>query len=358
MNVSADRRNQSRYARILLSIILGVVLSVQAHAETELLIFPELVFENTDNESLGDSDLTPSVDLFGTVRQGRLRLLGEVFVSDDEFDVERLKLGYAFSPETVVWAGRVHNPLGYWITQYHHGNYLQTSISRPEVARFEDEGGLFPNHVTGLLLDTTHTSGNRAFDYSLLVGVGPELRAGNNAELHFASPANVVDGKHKFNITGRFAYRPDSASDNQVGLFASYVKIPVAKSVYDTLELTIAGVFSSWQLVDLTLTGALYLVRDELSNGEEKDGDFASGYVQADYLALEAWTPYVRLEQSFGDDNDPYIRLMTDFIPKRQILGMRWDFTPRQALKLEFSRNHVSSKTYGETLLSWSAAFP
>jgi len=357
--ISADNIKQCRYTRILLTILIGVVLSARAHAETELLLFPELLFENKDNESLSDSDLTPSLDLFGTARQGRLRLLGEVFVSDDEFDVERLKLGYAFAPETVVWAGRVHNPLGYWITQYHHGNYLQTSVSRPEVARFEDEGGLFPNHIIGLLLDTTHTSGNRAFDYSLLAGTGPELRAGNNAELHFAGLSNVGDGKHKLNITGRFAYRPDSASDNQVGLFASYVKIPVAKSVYDTLELTIAGVFSSWQLANLTLTGALYLVQDELSNGREKnDGNFASGYVQADYLALEVWTPYARLEKSFGDDNDSYIRLMSDFIPERQVLGMRWDFTPRQALKLEYSRNHARSKTFGETFLSWSAVFP
>ena len=359
MTILANRANESRYTWILLTIIIAVVLSVRAHAESELLIFPELVFENTDNESLSDSDLTPSIDLFGTARQGRLRLLGEVFIADDEFDVERLKLGYAFSPETVVWAGRVHNPLGYWITQYHHGNHLQTSISRPEVARFEDDGGLFPNHIIGLLLDTTHTSGNHAFDYSLLAGVGPKLRAGNNAELHFASPNNIGDGEHKLNITGRFAYRPDSASDNQVGLFASYVKISVSKSVYDTLELTIAGMFSNWQLADLTLTGALYLVRDELSNGGKNDnGDFASGYVQAEYLALEAWTPYARLEQSFGEDNDSYIRLMGNFIPERQVLGLRWDFTTRQALKLEYSRNHARSKTFGETFLSWSAVFP
>jgi len=355
---SADNMNLSRYARILL-IIFGVCLSVRAHSETELLVFPEIRFEHKDEESLNDSDLTPSLDLFGTIRQGRLRLLGELFMTDDEFEVERLKLGYALSSETTVWAGRVHNPLGYWISQYHHGSYLQTSISRPEVARFEDEGGLFPNHIVGLLLDTTHISGNRAFEYSLVAGVGPELRAGNNPELHPVNVFNGGSGKHRLNITGRFAYRPDSASDNQVGLFANYVKIPVAKAVYDTLKLTTAGVFSSWQLADLTLAGAMYLVRNEFSNGPIKDkGDFASGYLQADYLALEVWTPYARLEQSFGDDNDAYIRLMTDFIPKRQVLGLRWDFTPRQALKLEYSRNHARSKTFDETLLNWSAVFP
>jgi len=357
---SDDRDMQrSHNTQTLLVLLVGVLFSIPALAERELLLFPELLLEHEQDESLDNADLTPSLDLFGTARQGRLRLLGEVFISDEEFDVERLKLGYEFSPGTVAWAGRVHNPLGYWITQYHHGSYLQTSISRPEVARFEDEGGLFPNHITGLLLDTTHTTGNRAFDFSLLAGAGPELRSGNNSELQSFDLLDASSSKHKLNITGRFAYRPDSASGNQVGLFASYVKIPVTKSVYDTLELTTAGVFSSWQLADLTLTGALYLVRDELSNGgETDDGNFASGYLQADYLALEVWTPYTRLEQSFGDDNDSYIELMTKFIPKRQLLGMRWDFTPRQALKLEYSRNHARSKTYGKTFLNWSAVFP
>jgi len=342
-----------------LVLLIGIVFSVPALAEGELLLFPEILFEHEQDESLDDADLTPSLDLFGTARRGRLRLLGELFMTDDEFEVERLKLGYALSPETIVWAGRVHNPLGYWISQYHHGSYLQTSISRPEVARFEDEGGLFPNHILGVLLDATHTSGSRAFEYSLMAGMGPELRAGNNPELHPVNLFNGGNGKHRLNITGRFAYRPDSASDNQVGLFANYVKIPVTKAVYDKLELITAGVFTSWQLADLTLTGAMYLVRNELSNGPARDdGDFASGYLQADYLALEVWTPYIRLEQSFGDDNDSYVELMTDFIPKRQVLGMRWDFTPRQALKLEYSRNHARSKTFGETLLNWSAVFP
>lgn len=350
---------RSHHIHILWLLLVGVLFPAPVLAEGELLLFPEILFEHEQGESLDDADLTPSVDLFGTARRGRLRLLGEVVVTDEDIDVERLKLGYAFSPGTVVWAGRVHNPLGYWNTQYHHGSYLQTSISRPEVARFGDKGGLFASHIIGLLLDTTYTSENRAFDYSLLVGAGPELRAGNNPTLHSVDLLEFGSGEHKFNITGRFAYRPDSASGDQVGLFASYVEIPVTNAVYDTLKLTTAGVFSSWQLADLALTGALYLVRDELGNGGEKDnGNFASAYVQADYLVHQVWTPYARVEQSFGDDNDPYVELMNDFVPKRQVLGLRWDVTHKQALKLEYSWNHARSKAFGEAFLNWSAVFP
>ncbi len=354
-----DMRCSNPIIQMLRTLLIGMLFSAPVLADRELLLFPELRFEQQQDESLEDADLTPSLDLFGTARRGRLRLLGEAVLTDDEFEIERLKLGYALSSETTVWAGRVHNPLGYWINEYHHGNYLETSISRPEVARFDDMGGLFPNHIIGLLIDTTHTSGNRAFDYSLLAGTSPELRTGNNPKLHSVDLLNTGSGQHKLNITGRFAYRPDSASGDQVGLFASYAKIPIENSLYDILKLTIAGVFSSWEFEDLAVTGALYLVKNELSNGGEKnDGGFTSGYVQADYVALDVWTPYVRLEQSFGDDNDTYVGLMTNFIPQRRLLGIRWDFTPRQALKLEYARNHARSKTFGETLLNWSAVFP
>jgi len=312
----------------LLVFLVGALLSASVLAEGELLLFPEIRFEHQQGDSLGDIGTTPSLDLFGTAHRGQLRLLGEMVVSDDEVEIERLQLGYAVSPGTTLWAGRVHNPLGYWITQYHHGSYLQTSISRPEVARFDDQGGLFPSHITGLLLDATHTRENQAFDYALLVGAGPELRTGNNSTLHSVDLFDIDNGKHRLNITGRFAYRPDSASGSQIGLFANYVEMPIRNTSNDTLELTIAGAFSYWQFTDLTLTGALYLARDELdSRGTKESGNFASGYVQADYLAYEEWTPYTRFEKSFGDDNDPYVELMNDFIPSRQMLGVRWDFS-------------------------------
>ncbi len=340
-------------------LVVGAFFSVSALAEGELLLFPEVRLDHKHGDSREDTDLVPSVDIFGTARWGRVRLLGELTLTDEGIEAERLKLGYALSPGAVVWAGRVHNPLGYWITQYHHGAYLQVPISRPEVARFDDSGGLFPNHIIGVLLDVTHTSGNRAFDYSLLAGVAPELRVGSSSVLHPVDLLDINSGTHKFSVTGRFAYRPDSASGNQIGLFASYAEMPVTNSIYEMLELTIAGLFASWQFDDLALIGTLYLARDELDdNGVKDGGNFITGYVQADYPLYEVWTPFARYERSFGDDSDPYVALMNEFIPQRQVLGLRWDFSRKQALKLEYSWNHARSKTFGETLLSWSAVFP
>lgn len=346
--------------RILWVLFLfGAFVSLTARAEGELLLFPEIRLDHKHGDSREDTDLTPSVDIFGTARRGRFRLLGELTLTDEGVEAERLKLGYAFSPGAVVWAGRLHNPLGYWITQYHHGNYLQNSISRPEVARFDDNGGLFPNHVTGVLLDITHATGNRAFDYSLLAGVAPELRAGSSSVLHPVDLLDINSGTHKFSVTGRFAYRPDSAAGNQIGVFAGFAEMPVTNSRYDTVELTVAGLFASWRFDKLDLKGALYLVRDELDDsGVKDDGHFATGYVQADYPAYEVWIPFFRYEHSVGEDDDPYVGLMNAFVPRRQVLGLRWDFSRNQALKLEYSWNHASSKTFGETLLNWSAVFP
>ncbi|HHJ14102.1 MAG TPA: hypothetical protein ENJ79_06955 [Gammaproteobacteria bacterium] len=349
----------TQHLRILLTFLAGTGFSAPSVADSEFLLFPELLLEHRQGDSSDDVELTPSLDVFGTARRGRMRLLGEVVANDEDVEIERLQLGYAFSSATTLWAGRVHNPLGYWTTQYHHGGYLQPSISRPEAARFGDKGGLFPSHIVGLLLDTTRTSGDRAFDYSLLAGLGPELRTGRAPALHSVDLLDVNSGRHKLSVTGRFAYRPDSASGNQAGLFASYVKMPVAGSAYDTLELGITGAFFSWQLAELGLSGALYRVRDALSaNNSKDDGNFSTGYVEVDYPVHETWTSYARLEHSLGDNKDRYVGLMSDFIPERQVLGLRWDFNRKQALKVEYSSNHAGSKRFGSTLLNWSAVFP
>jgi hypothetical protein len=66
-----------------------------SHHIRNLLIFPEVRFDHHQGESLANTETTPILDY----------------------------------------------PLGYWNTQFHHGNYLQSSISRPEVARFDARGG-------------------------------------------------------------------------------------------------------------------------------------------------------------------------------------------------------------------------
>ncbi|HHI80621.1 MAG TPA: hypothetical protein ENK02_11655, partial [Planctomycetes bacterium] len=71
--------------------------------------------------------------------------------SDGEnvLDVERLIIKYEINDDFNVQAGRFHSSFGYWNRAFHHGEFLSTSIGRPDVLKFEDDGGLLPIHIIG-----------------------------------------------------------------------------------------------------------------------------------------------------------------------------------------------------------------
>src|SRR6185437_12183959 len=63
--------------------------------------------------------------------------------------LERSVIRYDYSDYFKISAGRYHTPISYWNTAYHHGLWLQTTISRPEMIQFG--GRLLPVHFVGLL---------------------------------------------------------------------------------------------------------------------------------------------------------------------------------------------------------------
>ena len=56
--------------------------------------------------------------------------------SEYAFEVERLIVKYDFSDRFKLSAGRYHTPIGYWNSAFHHGAWLQTTSSRPEMVKF------------------------------------------------------------------------------------------------------------------------------------------------------------------------------------------------------------------------------
>lgn len=85
-------------------------------------------------------------------------------------EVERSIIRYDYNDYFKISFGRYHTPVGYWNTAFHHGSWLQTTISRPEMARF---GGTFiPTHFVGFLVEGNIPSGGAGLGYSLGVGNG------------------------------------------------------------------------------------------------------------------------------------------------------------------------------------------
>jgi hypothetical protein len=67
------------------------------------------------------------------------------------FEVERSIIRFDQSDKLKISFGRYHTPINYWNTQYHHGSWLQTSESRPEMVQFG--GSFLPIHFVGALAE-------------------------------------------------------------------------------------------------------------------------------------------------------------------------------------------------------------
>src|SRR5205823_6307665 len=70
---------------------------------------------------------------------------------------------------------RFHTPLGYWNTAFHHGQQLQTSVLRPQMIDFEDNGGVIPAHTVGVWGTGTARSANGRFAYDVFLGNSPSI---------------------------------------------------------------------------------------------------------------------------------------------------------------------------------------
>jgi hypothetical protein len=85
-------------------------------------------------------------------------------------EVERNIIRYDYNDYFKLSFGRYHTPIGYWNTAFHHGAWLQTTISRPDMVRI---GGTFiPVHFVGFLAEGNIPSGGAGLSYNVGVGNG------------------------------------------------------------------------------------------------------------------------------------------------------------------------------------------
>lgn len=190
-------------SRLRIAFLFGLfIFPIPALADEtrwEFLLFPEVTaFHHSpvvNDYGVKPHGLQPAASLFVTSTSGAFRFLGEVLLSDQERELERFQLGYQLNASRTLWLGRFHSPIGYWNSSYHHGSHLQTSIMRPALIDYEDEGGVIPSHISGLLWDQHISRGVGELRWIAAVGAAPEL--GDHTCIPticwIATPAATVD---------------------------------------------------------------------------------------------------------------------------------------------------------------------
>jgi hypothetical protein len=351
-----DHRVGLLYSLIVITSIVYSPIS-QGEATGEYLLFPHIganFRSELANDSLLDSDdYTYGVDIFATASIRDFLFLGELLLAKHEQDFERLQLGW-MAGDSKVWLGRFHNPVGYWNTEFHHGSFLETGISRPSIVEFEHDNGLLPMHLTGLLVEGVIEHDKQGLGYALAAGAGPELSDKLEA-LEILDPGS---GSHDLSLTLNLYLEPVIYAPTRYGLFVNYTEIPSIRIGLDEIRQFSAGVYGNWEAQRWRLTGSTFYLRNRLQqlNGELTDSFFSS-YFQADFKPDDHWTIFGRVEWAVGDENDAYLALFPQHINDRILGGVRLDAFDRHAFKLEISGNRTQGDNFGQFMLQWAAMF-
>jgi hypothetical protein len=367
-------RTRTRLARLQLVAagLAAVIASAPAVAEVdhEFLFFPSVDGLDTFSESdpsVKDSDIYASLDLLYSVSGNRFRFLGEFLWSSEEAEFERLQAGYRVGDDTFVWGGRFHAPAKIWTSEYHHGQYLQTSITRPALEEWEDDGGSNPSHITGLLLESEHQRDDEsAIGVAASVGLAPVFED----ELLESYEILEETSDHGLSLNLRLAYRPQFLSSTQFGILAGWNEINVqpepdtAPDRPESIDQAILGIFADWYRDNLRLLASFVYFDNTLElPSRDQDDTYLLGYVQLEYEANAAVTVFGRVEGGIDQDDSAYLQLFESAITERYMLGVRWDVAEYHALTAEiadttYGASVSGSRSFGEFRLQWSAVFP
>jgi hypothetical protein len=237
-------------------------------------------------------------------------------------EVERAILRYDYNDHFKISVGRYHTPINYWNVAYHHGLWLQTTVSRPEMIRV---GGTFePVHFVGLLAEGLISSPTLGLAYNAGVGNGRSTiisRAGD--------PGDVNRNRAWL---GRLYARPAGVRGLEFGGSVYHDVVPVTNTP-GYPEFTTAAY--------VALTRESPEIIAEFSDVRHHDPntltDFHSkgGYVQGAWRLVQAprWKPYIRYEKLVGDAGEP---VFGDLDTRILSSGIRFELSDQAALKAEY----------------------
>lgn len=284
---------------------------------------------NANTFALGQFDLFVSSQL-----SEKLSALGEIVFESDtnnetEIHLERSILKYSLSDLWNIELGRMHIPLGYWPSAYHHGAWLYTTVDRPIIYEWDDEGGILPMHIVGVQL-----TGKKDFeDYHFQYDVGIVNGRGETA----TKVANIQDRNDAKAFIAAATVQPDAIAGLELGGALYADKIPADTTVAarngEIDELILGGhAVYLHEKVELLAEGIYMLHDDEVSGSAYHTHGF---YLQGVYQ-WNKWKPYYRFDYLNFGEGDPYYP-GSAIDTRKHAVGIRWDPFTWNAIKFEYA---------------------
>ena len=296
--------------------------------------FGDVDFSATDQKGTTSGfNLGQFVLHFASPLSAKVSYFGEVSFTAEpttyELSVERTIVRYDYNDFFKMSFGKYHTPIGYWNDTFHHGAWLQTTISRPEMVKF---GGTFtPVHFVGVLAEGNIPSGGLGLAYNAGLGNG------RSSVLSKAGDSGDINNNRAW-VASVFA-RPSRLYGLQFGT-----------SVYrDKLTPTPGMNFDEWiESAHLVWTKEHPEFLSEFSNVHHRDLQTLRTYnSQAFYVQLayrlpwqeNKWKPYYRFEYIHRPNSEPVWDITTppsveDLVSST--VGVRYDITNYAAFKGEY----------------------
>ncbi|MDB6091082.1 MAG: hypothetical protein JWN85_3866 [Gammaproteobacteria bacterium] len=355
-----------RVSRLLIVLCaLAAPLARGDPLQHEFLLFTSAEFAGTFDRQAPETQVVDEVlkaDMLFSLQHGPLKLFGEYLVSDHEGDLERFQLGWQLSDDTIIWVGRYHQPTSVWNHDHHHGQYLQTSITRPAIDEWEDLGGILPQHFTGVLLESSRPVLD-AWQLRTAVGAGlaPQLNPEGLQTFNLLHPDS---NRRQVGYQARASLHPGEFTESGIGALVADDRLSAVGwnfppgTGFDDVDLRLYGVFGTYAAAAWKLTATVYYADARLERHESiAASDFIVGCVQAERRFGHELTGFLRWEDSSGAGRSQYIKLFEEFARLGHIAGLRWDFAENQALTLQLSDTHTLNGHFADFRLQWSAAF-
>ena len=334
------RRRAARHFNraVLVGSLLGGLVSSAATAQVfssleqrvSALFFGEIDVREREHQGEDGFAIGQGVAQFTVQLDQRLSVFTELTAGAQhghgfEFEVERLIVRYDFSDLLKISAGRYHTPLGYWNSAYHHGAWLQTTVSRPEAVKFGSN--IVPIHFVGALAEGT--LGASYISYKVGVANGRSAHKIN-------APGDIGDSNSRPAWLIALNYRPLGRRLLNVGVGAYFDSVePEAALIPGRVDEQIYSGHVALESETPEFIAEYTYARHKSPSARAK---VHAAYGQLAYrlpLLEEALKPYVRVEWLNTKKDDPLFSGLPDQDYKGVTAGIRWDFSSFAVLKLE-----------------------
>jgi hypothetical protein len=272
------------------------------------------------------SALSPKVSAFGELSMtARADAgIGSPAASGFNIELERLIIRYDWNDYFKVSFGRYHTPINYWNTAYHHGEWLQTTASRPEMTQFG--GSFIPVHFVGMLVEGAVPARGLNLNYNLGLGNGRGQvisRSGDIGDIN----------NNRAWLVNAFV-KPNRLYGLQVGGsvyrdMISPLGVPAAREWIQSAHI-------AWLKETPEVIAEFANVSHQPVGGGSPVHSQAF-YAQAAYRLpgdARLWKPYYRFEYMHIPQADAIFRAVPSFAAST--VGMRYDISSFAALKMEY----------------------